>query len=141
MIHQLEPLRFFGGALLVVAIILICFLYQNPLTFFILSQYLRKKGIPLKYISKAVLTHVHADHDGGLLQLIMAGQKIEVIFSLPPSFLHPSLKEKQKKNLFFLFFFFFRSLPPRQYTGVIFVSLKLSLESKMFLHIIINDKF
>jgi len=31
------------------------------------SQYLQKAGLPLVYVRAIILTHVHADHDSGIL--------------------------------------------------------------------------
>jgi len=41
-------------------------------------QYLTHQGVSLNLVQKVILTHTHADHDSGLIQMIMAERKIEV---------------------------------------------------------------
>jgi CRP-like cAMP-binding protein len=42
------------------------------------TDFLRRHGIHHRFVTKVILTHCHSDHDSGVIQMILEGEKIEL---------------------------------------------------------------
>lgn len=55
------------------------------------TDYLQKHGIKHRFVNKIILTHCHSDHDSGVLQKILEGEKIQIYTTKT---IHESYKRK-----------------------------------------------
>jgi glyoxylase-like metal-dependent hydrolase (beta-lactamase superfamily II) len=70
--------------------------------------YLAQHGVKNTFIQDVILTHCHADHDSGILEMILQGDKMHLYTSKT---VHNSYRRKTEVNFFFYLIFNFNFNP------------------------------